>query len=138
MKKIIFFLILSYCTISFSQDKQQIILGNWRTCYVIGSKSNIDKCDSIQTYNLTYTFANNNRYTHTQIVKNETFVENGKWELSKGKLTTDSDDTSTATSTHTTDPYTVKIKWIDSDTFYTVGREGFLGPKVYHYYFRYY
>lgn len=126
MKSLLLVLILLSFSVSYSQEQENIV-GNWSSCYEIGSKK-IPTCDS--TY--IYEFEENNRYTHVQKLKNNTYTQTGKWEYNKKGLTIDMDDTTNATYF----PYTNKVKWVNEDLFYTIGREGFLGPKVYHYYYR--
>ncbi len=113
-------------SIGYSQSSQQNILGEWRTCLVIGKKK-IPDCDSSNLYQ----FREGNSYAQIS-ERPEKHVSEGVWNYTNRSLTIDRNDEGNSISY----PYVLKIKWIDNDSFYTVGREGFLGSKVYQYYFR--
>lgn len=126
MKYGIIIFIGSLSSLGYTQSRERNIIGDWKTCYVIGSKKAPD-CDSSNLYK----FKMDYNYVHTQN-RTKKYVTEGVWNCTNKKLKIDPNDDENSTYY----PYSVKIKWIDNNTFYTVGREGFLGPKVYHYYFR--
>ena len=110
----------------FCVQKVVILWGEWKTCYIVGSKKT-PVCDSTNLYQ----FNVDNSYVQTQN-RTKKYVTEGRWNCSNKKLTIDPNDDENSRRY----PYSIKIKWIDNDTFYIEGREGFLGPKVYRYYFR--
>jgi hypothetical protein len=121
---IIFIGLLS--SIGYSQSSQHIIIGEWRTCLVIGKKRTPD-CDSSNLYQF------KEDYCYAQIQNRpEKHVSEGVWNYTNKSLTINRNDDGNCKFY----PYILKVKWIDNDSFYTVGREGFLGSKVYQYYFR--
>ncbi len=131
IKIIVLFCLLSYTLCGQTNKLEKSIVGKWSICY----SSKFDKsknCDSIFKYeffeNGTY-FENRNTTCNYQ----QYIGVKGKWLKKKNKLTLSEDE---YCETLKKRQITRKIKWINNDKFYEVGREGKNGPKINTYFMR--
>ena len=109
----------------------ETIVGKWSICHSSKFNKN-NKCDSI----LKYEFFENGTYIenrNTTCNYQQYIGINGKWIMKKNIMTLIEDE---YCETLKKRQVTRKIKWINNDNFYVVGREGKNGPKVYTYFMR--
>lgn len=123
----ILFFIFMIPSLCFSQNDRTIANRSWDVC-----TSTTKAIDSSCYYFVTYTFNENGSYNDSRqyTLGNLTANYRGTWQLVNNKLilTTASENGITRSTRKE------KITWIDNSTFYTVGREGPLGTKIYTFY----
>ena len=107
-----------------AQNVTRQIEGKWEVCTSL-RKLSIENCRNFVTYH----FKKDGTYDDSReyIILGATYKYHGKWLLNNKKMTIDVEDENGMS----IPPQKFKIKWLEEKIFYSVGREGFFGPKVF-------
>lgn len=124
-----FFFVLIFSN-THAQDTTNIY-GEWKVCYQL--KLNLDEECLTNTY-VTYHFHDDGTYSDSRhyIINNKKYPYHGKWSFNNDVLIIDPEDENGIKMK----PKVNNIKWINKNLFYTEGKEGKNGPKVYTYFKR--